>query len=125
MTGHHKFSELIKNILPERQAKIEEKTAQLKQKIALRRLLMENSPPDANQPVSLLTVADLEALLTKIVRQVIKEEMINLSTQQVRSKAAAKIDVRELSGMLYEEGRKAVSLEEMDEAISECAGESA
>ncbi|HAN75415.1 MAG TPA: AbrB family transcriptional regulator [Planktothrix sp. UBA8402] len=32
-----------------------------------------------------------------------------------------KIDVRELSGMLYEEGRKAVSLEEMDGAISECA----
>ena len=32
---------------------------------------------------------------------------------------------RELSGMLYEEGRKAVSLEEMEEAIAECAGESA
>jgi antitoxin PrlF len=37
----------------------------------------------------------------------------------------AKIDVRKLSGMLYEEGRKAVSLEEMDAAIAECAGESA
>ena len=37
----------------------------------------------------------------------------------------AKIDVRELSGMLYEEGRKAVSLDEMEKAISECAGESA
>lgn len=37
----------------------------------------------------------------------------------------AKIDVRELSGILYEEGRKAVSLEEMDVAIAECAGESA
>ena len=37
----------------------------------------------------------------------------------------AKIDVRELSGMLYEAGRKAVSLEEMDAAIAECAGESA
>jgi hypothetical protein len=37
----------------------------------------------------------------------------------------AKIDVKELSGMLYEEGRKAVSLEEMDAAIAECAGESA
>ncbi|GAC1470962.1 MAG: hypothetical protein NVSMB70_15910 [Chamaesiphon sp.] len=35
-----------------------------------------------------------------------------------------KIDVRELSGMLYEPGRKAVSLEEMDIAISQCAGES-
>lgn len=36
-----------------------------------------------------------------------------------------KIDVRELSGMLYEAGRKAVSLEEMETAISQCAGESA
>ncbi|WP_158516675.1 hypothetical protein [Scytonema hofmannii] len=33
--------------------------------------------------------------------------------------------VRELSGMLYEAGRKAVSLEEMETAISQCAGESA
>jgi hypothetical protein len=39
MTGHHKFSELIKNLLPERQAKIEEKTAQLKQKITLSELI--------------------------------------------------------------------------------------
>lgn len=37
----------------------------------------------------------------------------------------AKIDVRELSGILYEEGRKPVSLEEMDAAIAEFAGESA
>jgi len=36
-----------------------------------------------------------------------------------------KINVRELSGILYEAGRKAVSLEEMEAAISECAGESA
>ncbi len=86
---------------------------------------MENYQPDANQPVSVLTVADLEVLLTKIVRKVIKEEMINLSTQQVQPKETAKIDVRELSGMLYEEGRKAVSLEEMEEVIFECAGESA
>ncbi len=35
------------------------------------------------------------------------------------------IDVKELSGILYEKGRKTVSLEEMEEAISECAGESA
>lgn len=39
MTGHHKFSELIKNLLPERQAKIEKKTAQLKQKITLSELI--------------------------------------------------------------------------------------
>ena len=38
---------------------------------------------------------------------------------------AAKIDVRELSGMLHEAGRKAVSIEEMEAAISQCAGESA
>ena len=37
----------------------------------------------------------------------------------------AKINVRELSGMLYEAGRKAVSLEEMDGVIADCAGESA
>lgn len=47
---------------------------------------MENSQADANQPVSVLTVADLEALLTKVFRQVIKEEMINLPTQQVQPK---------------------------------------
>jgi hypothetical protein len=50
---------------------------------------MENSQPDANQPVSVLTVADLEVLLTKIVRQVIKEEMINLPTQQIEPQATA------------------------------------
>jgi len=50
---------------------------------------MENSPPDANQLVSVLTVADLEALLTKIVRKVIKEEIINLPTQQVQPQATA------------------------------------
>ncbi|MFB2922538.1 MULTISPECIES: hypothetical protein [Aerosakkonema] len=35
MTGHHKFNQLIKNISPERKARIAEKTAQLKQEIAL------------------------------------------------------------------------------------------
>jgi hypothetical protein len=38
MTGHHKFNELIKDFSPERQARVEEKTAQLKQKIALTEL---------------------------------------------------------------------------------------
>jgi hypothetical protein len=47
---------------------------------------MENSQPDTNQPVSVLTVADLEALLTKIVRQVIQEEMMSLKSQQVQQK---------------------------------------
>jgi antitoxin PrlF len=36
----------------------------------------------------------------------------------------AQIDVRELSGILYQAGREAVSLSEMEAAISECAGES-
>lgn len=36
----------------------------------------------------------------------------------------AKIDVRTLSGILYQEGRNPVSLEEMDSAMSDCAGES-
>ncbi|MUG95519.1 AbrB family transcriptional regulator [Scytonema sp. UIC 10036] len=36
-----------------------------------------------------------------------------------------KIDVRELSRMLYEADRKAISLEEMEAAISQCAGDSA
>jgi lipopolysaccharide biosynthesis glycosyltransferase len=38
MTGHHKFNQLIDNISPERKARIEQKTAQLKQEIALNEL---------------------------------------------------------------------------------------
>lgn len=36
----------------------------------------------------------------------------------------ASIDVSELSGILYEPNREPVSVEEMDAAIAECAGES-
>lgn len=36
-----------------------------------------------------------------------------------------RVDVGELSGMLYQANRKTVSLEEMEEAIAKCAGESA
>ncbi|MER3435996.1 MAG: AbrB family transcriptional regulator [Leptolyngbya sp. ERB_1_1] len=36
----------------------------------------------------------------------------------------AAIDVRELSGLLYQPDREPVSLEEMDAAIAQCAGES-
>ncbi len=36
----------------------------------------------------------------------------------------AGIDVRELSGILYQPSQKPVSLEEMEVAIAECAGES-
>ncbi len=45
---------------------------------------MENSQPDKNQAAIVVTIADLEALLTKIVRQVIKEEMRSLPIQQVQ-----------------------------------------
>ncbi|MFB2921798.1 MULTISPECIES: hypothetical protein [Aerosakkonema] len=51
---------------------------------------MENSQTDTNQPASVLTIAELEALLTKVVRQVIKEEMMNLSTQQLQSEKTSK-----------------------------------
>ena len=36
----------------------------------------------------------------------------------------AKIDVRELSGILYKPDREPVSIDEMNAAIAECAGES-
>lgn len=36
----------------------------------------------------------------------------------------AKIDVRQLSAMLYKPERKTLSIEEMNEAIAQCAGES-
>lgn len=35
------------------------------------------------------------------------------------------VDVRQLSGMLYQAGQQTVSLEAMDQAIAECAKESA
>ncbi|VXD24022.1 conserved hypothetical protein [Planktothrix serta PCC 8927] len=38
MTGHHKFNQLIQNISPERKAKIEQKKAQIKEKIELNKL---------------------------------------------------------------------------------------
>jgi hypothetical protein len=38
MTGHHKFNQLIQNIPPERKAKIDQKTAQIKEKIELNQL---------------------------------------------------------------------------------------
>ena len=50
---------------------------------------MGNSQPETNQPISILTVADLEALLTKVLRKVIKEEMIKLPSQQVQPKETA------------------------------------
>ncbi len=38
MTGHHKFNQLIQNISLERKAKIEQKKAQIKEKIELNQL---------------------------------------------------------------------------------------
>jgi len=38
---------------------------------------------------------------------------------------SSRVEVGELSGMLYRADRKTVSLEEMEEAIAKCAGESA
>ena len=38
MTSHHKFKQLIENLSPERQARVEKKTAKLKQEIALNEL---------------------------------------------------------------------------------------
>ncbi|MBF2004001.1 MAG: hypothetical protein IGS49_00600 [Chlorogloeopsis fritschii C42_A2020_084] len=35
---------------------------------------MENTQPTSDQPISSLTVADLEALITKIVHKVLKQE---------------------------------------------------
>jgi hypothetical protein len=46
---------------------------------------MDNSQPDTNQPAIAIPVSDLEALLTKVVRKVIKEEMMNWPTQQIQS----------------------------------------
>ena len=45
---------------------------------------MENSQLDPNQPISVLTVADLEALLTKVVQKVIRQELTTLKYRQVK-----------------------------------------
>lgn len=46
---------------------------------------MENSQLDPNQPINILTVADLEALLTKVVQKVIRQELFNLKHPQIQS----------------------------------------
>ena len=45
--------------------------------------------------------------------------------RQALAEDSPRVDVGELSGMLYQADRKTVSLEEMEEAIAKCAGESA
>jgi hypothetical protein len=46
---------------------------------------MENSQFNPNQAISVLTVADLEALLTKVVQKVIRQEMISLRHRATKS----------------------------------------
>ena len=45
---------------------------------------MEKIQLDPNQPISVLTVADLEALLTTVIQKVIREEIISLKRQQLK-----------------------------------------
>ncbi|MGB5959549.1 MAG: hypothetical protein WBG73_02725 [Coleofasciculaceae cyanobacterium] len=46
---------------------------------------MENSQLDPNQPINILTVTDLEALVTEVVQKVIRQELFNLKHPQVQS----------------------------------------
>lgn len=45
---------------------------------------MENYQVDPTQPISVLTVADLEALLTKVVQKVIRQELTTLKHRHVQ-----------------------------------------
>ncbi|MDY6805418.1 MAG: hypothetical protein SXA11_16640 [Cyanobacteriota bacterium] len=60
------------------------------------------------------------AALQRLQLELEKRELQDLGLQE-----SPRVDVGELSGMLYEPDRKTVSLEEMEEAIAKCAGESA
>ncbi len=44
---------------------------------------MENSQLDPTQPINMITVADLEELLTKVVQKVIRQELFNLKHPQL------------------------------------------
>lgn len=44
---------------------------------------MENSQPTSEQPLSLLTVADLEALIVKIVHKVLQQETQKLEQEDL------------------------------------------
>jgi hypothetical protein len=52
---------------------------------------MENSQLDPSLPISVLTVADLEALLTKVVRQVIRQEITSFKVP-TKSEATSAYD---------------------------------
>lgn len=46
-------------------------------------VFMENSQLNPNQPINILTVTDLEALITEVVQKVIRQELFNLKHPQV------------------------------------------
>lgn len=47
---------------------------------------MENSKPESNQPISVLTIADLEAIIVKIVQQVLKQETSKQKSEDLQVK---------------------------------------
>ena len=47
-------------------------------------VFMENSQLGSNQPISVLTVADLEALIVKIVQKVLKKETSKLENENLQ-----------------------------------------
>lgn len=46
---------------------------------------MENSQLESKQPLSLLTVADLEALIVKIVQKILKKEIRKLENENLQA----------------------------------------
>ncbi|MCX7595479.1 MAG: hypothetical protein N2235_17325 [Fischerella sp.] len=46
---------------------------------------MQNSQPTSNQPINNLTIADLEALIVKIVQKVLKQKTEKLETVQLNN----------------------------------------
>lgn len=82
-------------------------------------------------------IAPIEQALLKAVRALPAErqrevldfaEFLALKTEEshesdVQPATLPSGDVRQLSGMLYQAGRRTVSLEEMDQAIAKCISE--
>ncbi len=48
-------------------------------------VFMKNSQLGSNQPISVLTVADLEALIVKIVQKVLKKEISKLEDENLQA----------------------------------------
>ncbi len=64
---------------------------------------------------------------TQLVVAALQRLQLELESRELRKSAlgeSPRVDGGELSGMLYQADRKTVSLEEMEEAIAKCAGES-